>query len=195
MRLELCNEDGVYPAESLLTAQWRISRVAIDEIQSVEISVLWHTEGKGDEDLQVQFFHRISEQAVARLDLGQPQSIQCVLPPTPLSDQGRLISLRWCVRLRLYLSQGREIVAEQPFYLVAANQRAPRAWSGDDSSPETIDHVEDLDSSQDHGDHGHRVNGSVERDVNDASGDQAAASDLRGRFAGPILGTKRSARR
>jgi hypothetical protein len=122
VRIELCNEDAVYPAESLLTAQWRISRVASDEIQSVELSVLWHTEGKGDEDLQVHYFHRISEHAIGRLDLGQPQPIRCVLPPTPLSYQGRLISVRWCVRLRLYLSQGREMVAEQPFYLVASNR-------------------------------------------------------------------------
>lgn len=127
MRLSLCNEDGVYEAASALTAQWRISRVPRDEMQSLEISVLWHTEGKGDEDLHVHHFQRITETQLRRLNTSENQSIECVLPATPLSYHGLLIRLTWCVRLRLYLTGGREIVTEQPFYLVASKRHAPCA--------------------------------------------------------------------
>ena len=123
----MCHEDGTYHAGSSLTASWRISRIPLEEIQSLEISVLWYSEGKGDEDLHVHHFHRISENQVRRGARIGEQSIECVLPETPLSYHGKLINIRWCIRLRLYLANGREIVAEQPFYLVSAKTLAPCA--------------------------------------------------------------------
>jgi hypothetical protein len=125
VRLSLCNDEATYRAGSSLTATWRISRVPLHEIQSLEVSVLWHTEGKGDEDFHVHHFHRLSEAQVRRGGLAEEESIQCVLPPSPLSYHGQLISIRWCVRLRLYLANGREIVAEQPFYLVSPQMLGP----------------------------------------------------------------------
>jgi hypothetical protein len=119
VNLSLCREDGRYQAGGNLTAKWRISRVPLDEIQGLEVSVLWHTEGKGDEDLHVHHFHRVNENQIRRVGLADQQSVQCVLPATPLSYHGKLISVRWCIRLRLFLSSGREIVTEQPFHLVA----------------------------------------------------------------------------
>jgi hypothetical protein len=80
---------------------------------------MWHTEGKGDEDLHVHHFHRVVESQIRRVGLADEQSIQCQLPASPLSYHGRLISVRWCIRLRLFLSDGREIVAEQPFHMVS----------------------------------------------------------------------------
>ena len=134
MRLWLCSDEAVYQSGSALTARWLIARVPPEDIQGLEVSVLWHTEGKGDEDLHVHHFHRVSEHQIRRsasLEEGilQEQSIECRLPATPLSYHGRLISLCWCVRLRLYLTGGREIVTEQPFYLVSANRHTPCAAS------------------------------------------------------------------
>lgn len=120
MNLSLCREDGLYEAGGDLAVKWRISRVPLDEVQGIEVSVMWHTEGKGDEDLHVHHFHRVSENQIRRVGLADEQSTHCSLPATPLSYHGRLISLRWCVRLRLFLAGGKEIVAEQPFHLVAA---------------------------------------------------------------------------
>ncbi|MEM9587409.1 MAG: hypothetical protein AAGA03_09010 [Planctomycetota bacterium] len=119
MNVSLCRDDGRYPAGGQLTATWRIRRVSIDQLQGVEISVLWHTEGKGDEDLHVHHFHSLSGTQLRRLGLADQQRIDCSLPATPLSYHGRLVSIRWCIRLRLFLADGREIVTEQPFYLVA----------------------------------------------------------------------------
>jgi hypothetical protein len=39
------------------------------------------------------------------------------LPNSPLSYRGAILSIRWCVRLRLFLRRGREYVVEQPFTL------------------------------------------------------------------------------
>jgi len=118
VNLALCREDGLYEAGGALTARWRISRVPLEDVQGIEISVLWHTEGKGDEDFHVHHFHRVVENQIRRNGLADEQSTSCDLPVTPLSYHGRLITVRWCVRLRLFLRHGREIVAEQPFHLL-----------------------------------------------------------------------------
>ena len=127
MNLTLCREDGLYRAGGMLSVKWRVSRVPLDEIQGIEISVLWHTEGKGDEDLHVHHFHRVVESRVRRVGLADEQSVNCVLPATPLSYHGQLLSLQWCVRMRLFLAGGREIVAEQPFHLISADSNASLA--------------------------------------------------------------------
>ncbi|WP_149752722.1 hypothetical protein [Rubripirellula obstinata] len=125
VNVTLCREDGVYEAGGELTAKWQIRRISANEIQSVEVSVMWHTEGKGDEDLHVHHFHRISESQIRRLGIpdqhgvADHHSLQCKLPASPLSYHGHLIHLRWCLRLRLFLVDGREILAEQPFHLVS----------------------------------------------------------------------------
>ncbi|MEM6365137.1 MAG: hypothetical protein AAF745_11960 [Planctomycetota bacterium] len=119
MRVTLCREDGMYEGGRDLKATWRVSRVTLDAVSAIEISVLWHTEGKGDTDLHVHHFERLDEEQIRRSGLADEQSLTCELPATPLSYHGRLIRLRWCVRMRLFLSDGREIVTDQPFYLVA----------------------------------------------------------------------------
>jgi hypothetical protein len=128
--LSLCREDGIYEGGETLTATWRVSRVTIDRLQAVELSVLWHTEGKGDEDLHVHHFDRLDEHRLRRLGLADQQSSQCELPVTPLSYHGRLISVRWCIRLRLFMSDGREIVTEQPFHLVSSGADHKQIVSG-----------------------------------------------------------------
>ncbi len=125
MNLSLCHEDGLYEAGGKLTARWKISRVPLDEINGLEVSVLWHTEGKGDEDLHVHHFHRVVENQIRRSGLADEQSTHCNLPDTPLSYHGKLISVRWCVRLRLFLEDGREILAEHPFHLVSSTMIVP----------------------------------------------------------------------
>ena len=137
MNLALCREDGIYHAGGRLHATWQISRVPLEQIQGVEISVMWHTEGKGDEDLHVHHFHRISESQLRRTGLADQQAIKCQLPITPLSYHGRLIRLQWCIRLRLFMVSGKEIVAEQPFYLVASEPQKP-AVREFDGSPEEL---------------------------------------------------------
>ncbi|QDT13224.1 hypothetical protein [Planctomycetes bacterium K23_9] len=137
MNVTLCREDATYVGNESLTAKWRVSRVTLDQVQAMEVSVLWHTEGKGDEDLKVHHFLRLDENQIRRAGLIDEQSLQCRLPATPLSYHGRLISVRWCARLRLFLTDGREVVSEQPFHLVteevAAERRREMAENADQS--------------------------------------------------------------
>mgnify|MGYP001828220475 CR=1 FL=1 len=123
MSVTLCREDGTYEGGRELTATWRVSRVKMDSVTAIEISVLWYTEGKGDTDLHVHHFERLESDQIRRSGLADAQSLSCLLPATPLSYHGRLIRLHWCVRMRLFLSDGREIVTDQPFYLVAPQSR------------------------------------------------------------------------
>lgn len=134
MSVSLCNEDGVYEGGRDLRATWRVSRVTLDRLTAIELSVLWYTEGKGDTDLHVHHFQRLEADRIRRSGLADAQSLTCLLPATPLSYHGRLIRLRWCVRLRLFLTDGREIVTDQPFYLVApqSGQKGQLAIAGED---------------------------------------------------------------
>ncbi|WP_182866949.1 hypothetical protein [Stieleria mannarensis] len=121
MSVSLCREDGIYEGGRELTATWRVSRVTLDALNAIEVSVLWYTEGKGDTDLHVHHFQRYEAEQIRRFGLADKHPLVCLLPATPLSYHGRLIRLRWCVRMRLFLNDGREIVTDQPFYLVAPN--------------------------------------------------------------------------
>ena len=130
MNVTLCREDGVYEAGGELTAKWRVRRIPVDEIQCVEVSVMWHTQGKGDEDLHVHHFHRLVDHQIQQLQLAQEQLLKTLLPASPLSYYGHLINVRWCIRLRLFLGNGREIMAQQPFHLIAPGSTAVATAAG-----------------------------------------------------------------
>jgi hypothetical protein len=51
------------------------------------------------------------------LDLRVPHRFATILPPSPLSYDGQIVKVCWCVRLRLFLPQGQETLAEVPFQL------------------------------------------------------------------------------
>ena len=153
MNVSIDREDGRYEAGGVLRATWRVRRVPVERIEGVEVSVMWYTEGKGDEDLHVHHFARFSGEQLRATEhgteperfgeqqrgfgeqqrgFGEQQRIECRLPPTPLSYHGRLIRIRWCIRLRLFLDDGRSVVAEQPFHVVSYDATArPRFWVGD----------------------------------------------------------------
>lgn len=85
-------------------------------VHAVERSILWYTEGKGEEDLGVWFFERITERtAVAAAAAGG--NFESRLPPSPLSYEGVIVKIRWCVRVRLFFGEGRDFVSEHVFEL------------------------------------------------------------------------------
>lgn len=106
-----------HPGERLTGSYW-LESVGQAEPTAVEVSVLWHTLGKGDEDLAVHDFDRRTlDPAVRPCPLEQPQRFASVLPPSPLSYEGVIVKIRWCVRVRVFLRKGKDLVAEQPFQL------------------------------------------------------------------------------
>jgi hypothetical protein len=85
-------------------------------LKAVEVSVLWQTEGKGDEDLGVTHFERI-EANTGTADLLRPINFRTRLPNSPLSYRGQILRIIWCVRVRAFPQRGNEIVAEERFQL------------------------------------------------------------------------------
>lgn len=100
-----------------LICEYQIDAVDPAEIQAVEASILWHTEGKGEDDLGVHFFERRLPGDAEDGDLRPMRRLKTRLPNSPLSYRGAILSIEWCVRLRLFLRRGREYVVEQPFTL------------------------------------------------------------------------------
>jgi len=86
-------------------------------VRAAELSILWYTAGKGDEDFAIHFFERHVDELAKPLDLRVPRRFSTVLPPSPLSYDGEIVKVCWCVRVRLFLPQVQETVAEIPFRL------------------------------------------------------------------------------
>jgi len=60
VRIRLDGNGRVYRPGETLSGEFRLESLPPEEIKAVEISVLWHTEGKGDEDMAVHYFRRVS---------------------------------------------------------------------------------------------------------------------------------------
>jgi len=106
-----------YEAGDVLTGTYRLESIPLTEVRTVEVSVLWHTEGKGDEDLAVHEFQRLGAENGEVLDLGRGGRFQTTLPHCPLSYDGAIIKLGWFVRIRVFLTQGKEVVGQRQFRL------------------------------------------------------------------------------
>jgi len=117
-RIQICldgNGRAYRPGETL-SGEYRLESVPLEEVRAIEVSVLWFTEGKGDEDLAVHHFRRITVDTPAA-ELPQPGRFSTVLPPSPLSYTGAILKIRWCVRVRVFLGRGKEIVGQRDFQL------------------------------------------------------------------------------
>jgi hypothetical protein len=100
--------DRRYGPGERLEARYTVEGTEDLAVQAVERSVLWYTEGKGEEDLGVHWFERLPDPPLAG-------SFACQLPPSPLSYEGLIVKIRWCVRIRLFFSGGRDFVSEHAF--------------------------------------------------------------------------------
>ncbi len=106
-----------YRPGEILAGEYRLTSIAAEEIKAVEVSVLWSTDGKGDEDLAVHYFRRLSPEYGDRIDPRRPGRFSTPLPKSPLSYRGLIVNVRWCVRVRVFLSGEREVAGELPFQL------------------------------------------------------------------------------
>jgi hypothetical protein len=109
------NRPYFQPGE-VMECDYQIDAVAPEELVAVETSLLWYTEGKGGEDLGVHYFER-RVPSDADGDLRQWRRFQSVLPNSPLSYNGAIIRIRWCVRVRVMLRHGKQYYSEQAFRL------------------------------------------------------------------------------
>jgi hypothetical protein len=111
------NPQRIYWPGDTLTCEYQIDAVGREDLHAVEASVLWYTEGKGEEDLGVHFFQRRTNFDAEEGDLRQLHRFQTVLPRSPLSYSGILLRIVWCVRVRVFVRGGKNYVSDQPFQL------------------------------------------------------------------------------
>ncbi len=127
--IEVRLDDGRlhYSPGETLAGEFYIDDSSSLDPKAVEVSVLWYTEGQGDEDLAVHYFDRMDGDDGRQLDVTRPQRFSTELPASPLSYDGIIVKLRWCVRVRLFPSKGKEVMAELPFQLgdVATAEEVP----------------------------------------------------------------------
>jgi hypothetical protein len=123
IKLKLENHGRTYTPGEALSGSYSLDDVAGQDVRAVELSVLWHTEGKGDEDMSVHHFERVAAKNGEAVDFAKPQPFRTVLPNSPLSYSGLIIRICWRVRVRVFLHRGKELSLEVPFQL----GRVPRA--------------------------------------------------------------------
>ena len=115
--LKLLNlQDGLEPHE-LLEFEYCVRRIAPDLAERLEVSVVWRTEGKGTEDFGVHYFESVAGDQLREAIDRQANLVCTTLPAAPFSYEGQLMSIKWCIRLRLFMVDSRDISTEQAFYL------------------------------------------------------------------------------
>jgi hypothetical protein len=108
--------DRVYRPGEALSGEFTFVDLPENPAKTLEVSVVWFTEGKGDEDMAVHEFWRtnLEENAV---DLSGPQRFSTILPGSPLTYDGRIVKVRWCVRVRIFFQGGKEVFGQKLFRL------------------------------------------------------------------------------
>ncbi len=107
----------IFQPGDTLRCEYQIEAETAAEIKATEASVLWRTSGKGDEDLQVHAFHRRTPAEADEGDLRQLHCFETVLPKSPLSYNGTIVKIGWCVRVRVFLKNNKDIFFDQAFIL------------------------------------------------------------------------------
>jgi hypothetical protein len=117
VRLMLDGPTAHYRPGDQLSGRFMVDGTQPWTVRSAELSVLWYTAGQGEEDMAVHHFERLVDEPTRRLDLRLPRRFATFLPPSPLSYDGQIVKVCWCVRVRLFLPYGQESSAELPFQL------------------------------------------------------------------------------
>src|SRR5262245_39703372 len=117
VRLTLDGPTDHYRPGDQLSGRFLVDGAQPWTVRSAELSVLWYTAGQGEEDIAVHHFERLVDEPTRRLDLRVPRRFATFLPPSPLSYDGQIVKVCWCVRVRLFLPYGQESSAEAPFQL------------------------------------------------------------------------------
>ena len=120
------HENIQYSSGDQLRAHYIVEGIESQSISAVERSVVWYTEGKGEEDLGVVFFERIQlgrrkeDTQISSASLSTDHmtaALATELPHSPLSYEGIIVKIRWCVRIRVFFQSGRDFVSEHIFFL------------------------------------------------------------------------------
>lgn len=110
--------DRSYQPHDQLALRYDISGLGAEPVRAVERSIVWYTEGKGEEDLGVHVFERVTEPRLLPPATASG-SFGTELPASPLTYEGVIVKVRWCVRVRIFFDGGRDFVSEHVFEMGA----------------------------------------------------------------------------
>ena len=103
-----------YDPQETVRLQYHVAGTGDAQVRMIERSALWYTEGKGEEDLGICFFERITD--AEHLPPTQRQGeFAFRLPASPMTYEGTIVKIRWCVRVRLFFKGRRDFVSEHVF--------------------------------------------------------------------------------
>jgi len=109
--------DGVAfePGETL-RGSYQLVSAELSRLEEVEVTVGWHTEGKGRQARGVEHcqVHRTGDGSLDRDGSGK---FSAMLPASPLSYDGILIKVCWTVQVRARFSGSGQLDSEKAFQL------------------------------------------------------------------------------
>jgi hypothetical protein len=114
IELRFGHPSRAYDPGEWVTVEYCIEGLNGERPRALERSALWYTEGKGEEDLGVHSFERFA--TAETIDRVVPEGTFAIqLPTSPLSYEGVIVKIRWCIRLRVFFESGRDHVSEHVF--------------------------------------------------------------------------------
>ncbi|MDA7950140.1 MAG: hypothetical protein MPJ24_01530 [Pirellulaceae bacterium] len=108
----------VFHPNDRLEVEYYVEASDLSSLNAMEISLLWYTEGKGEQDIYVHSFERRERRNVANRDLSQVFLFQCQLPKTPLSYHGTILKIHWCIRVTTQFKKGKTFYEDRPILLL-----------------------------------------------------------------------------
>jgi len=130
--VELNRKSARYAPGETIAGSYRLQSLPKEDVQSVEMSVMWYTIGKGDEDLHIQHFDELTFHQLRLMNLLEPRPFSVTLPKSPASYDGVIVTIRWCIRLRYRLHGDKEILHDESFTVGEAQpgQEVPKEKRG-----------------------------------------------------------------
>lgn len=125
LSIQIYNDPPAYRPGEVMRFDYQVDAIAIEDLSAVEASVLWQTEGKGDQDFGVHFFERRVPGDEGEEDLRPLRTCYVPLPKSPLSYHGEILQVRWMIRYRVFTKGGQEHFIETPFVLSPNAEASP----------------------------------------------------------------------
>jgi hypothetical protein len=116
--IELAKHPKFFLPGQAISGRYRLDpSERIPEVQALEWSIAWTTEGKGNEDHGVHAIKTIHDPEEGVLKPDCWRRFGAILPPSPLSYDGLIVKVVWRVRVRAIFGKTREWFGVLPFRL------------------------------------------------------------------------------
>ena len=124
--IRLDGNGRVYQPGETLSGEYHVEAAATDEVRAIEasVSVVQRRERATRTLPSTSSGGRTPTAAIGSIPQ-RPQRFSTTLPRSPLSYDGQIVKIRWCMRVRAFLQRGKEVVEQKVFRL--GNVPPPKA--------------------------------------------------------------------